>query len=170
MSLLSGILDGIRGWVLGLLDSAGATLRSWVSSFISALTSALNTLGASWDNFRTKTWVDWTTAFTALGASWDNFRTKTWVDMLAARKAREDALEALIEKRKRELETTTREGDAATRSWVTEILGPAILHELENIPARVLGPVVNLLIDSWSRGGAESFWRGLEKGLKEEEG
>ena len=170
MSLLEWIWDGIVGLVRGLIDAASSTLRGWVTGVISGVNAGLAGLRASWDVFWTKTLPDLWAAIRNAGATILQSITNVYNNVVQYVTNWNTNTTQVYNQYTQVTNQYNANILGATREWVMEILGPAILNELERIPAKTLGPVFNYLIDAWSRGGAESFWRGFEAGQKEEEG
>ena len=58
MSLLGDLWEGFMAWVRTQVDSASATLRTWVEGITDKINEGLSNLGGAWDNFTTKTLPD----------------------------------------------------------------------------------------------------------------
>jgi len=189
-------LEEVRAAVDGILEflnpppSGGDSLLSQVVDTIKAwLEPVIRPWTAAWDKFQTDTWPSWTSSFSSLKASWDYFNsytvpsmlenlrglrdtwdtfwTKDYPAMLAARQAKEAELAARIEAERMEREVTVSEGDAATLERMrTDFPGWFV----ENMMTTMLAPftfMFNFLSSKAMQGVAESFWRGLDEGLRE---
>jgi hypothetical protein len=166
-SLFGQIVAAIQAWLAPLLTPLQNAWNDFWWYTWPEWTVAFTKLGASWDEFTSQTWVSLTTSFSGLKGAWDTFWTRDYPAMLAARQAKEAALEALVEQRKKELEVTVSVGDAATlekmktnfpgwflEAWATSALAPFTF-------------MFKLLANPMVQGIAESFWRGLDEGLRE---
>jgi len=169
MSILSGIWDGIRGWVEDLIDSATA----WLGS-------ALDALGGAWDNFTTKTLPDlwgsiqqnankivsalenavgnvtnyvtnWITNEIEYSSHFNTYVTQNIVNTIGASK------------------DWVMEQDAAIRSWTDNLV------KLVDPSSFLKDPKGTVEAWFWARqlisqsSGAGSFRLGFEEGLAEEE-
>jgi hypothetical protein len=166
-SLLGQIVAAIQAWLSPLLTPLQNAWNDFWWYTWPEWTVAFTKLGDAWDEFKTSTWVSLTTSFSGLKGAWDTFWTRDYPAMLAARQAKEAALETLVEQRRKELEVTVSVGDAATlekmktnfpgwflEAWATSALAPFTF-------------MFKLLANPMVQGIAESFWRGLDEGLRE---
>lgn len=186
-TLFEGWISPFTGWTsnrLKILGDSLTGLRGAWDNFTSRTLPALRTrivgLEGSWSHFTSKTLPDLRLAIssglkdlgdriTPLSTALENLRTVSipglWTGMSNLRRD----VSAVIDK-----------GLEDTRSWVSNTFGPTLKQAadlfrnpafiaLTRDPWEFVEIVFGRQIEEWASAAAESFWQGLEEGLRAEE-